>query len=357
METFCTEREWLEIVNRERRWAVIFRILAVLTPAVFTVLCLLTRTGNARVMHGAMLAATAILGGAAIAVYTLQLRPARQERKHLEMLRKEQKTLMEGRLEVTVESFRIPKSVRVRRVILASGKEDERPALLNVDERWVGRMPPDGSKVRLAAVHSYIAGAEICECAAGVKAEPRKVSAVRTFFRGVSAVFPLLVLWAFAVLIFGSFIFYQITDTSPAHKITLYVDGVTVNENQLAELLEKQLPDPIRMVRIHPFSYQMFGTDELKTADLYIIPASRADELSMLFVPLPEEMREGEDLLTIGDEPYGIPVCGAASGYFAYDPAETYYLVFSAASLHLSGNGGASDNRAAEAAEALLSVP
>ena len=212
METFCTEREWLEIVNRERRWTVIFRILAVLTPAVFTVLCLLTRTGNARVMHGAMLAATAILGGAAIAVYTLQLRPARQERKHLEMLRKEQKTLMEGRLEVTVESFRIPKSVRVRRVILASGKEDERPALLNVDERWVDRLPPDGSLVRIAAVHSYIAGAETLEEKPGPKAEGRKVSRARAFFRGVAAVGPLLVLWAFFTVIFGSFVFYQITD-------------------------------------------------------------------------------------------------------------------------------------------------
>ena len=146
------------------------------------------------------------------------------------------------------------------------------------------------------------------------------------------------------VLIFGSFIFYQITDTSPAHKITLYVDGVTVNENQLAELLEKQLPDPIRMVRIHPFSYQMFGTDELKTADLYIIPDSRKEEYRDWFVP---------------DDP-GIPVYDPETGliiageWFRYvsegETAEPWRLYTGAGSAHLE------DGLAAQAAQLLISV-
>ena len=342
MELFCTDGEWNRCKTREKRCTWLFRALAWFTPALFFVLCLFIRTGNTRTIHPVLLIATAVPGAAAIIVWVLFTRPARQELKHLEMLRNGSQDIREGTLTVTRESFRIPKSVRVRRVILETG--EERPSLLNVDERWVGRMPPDGSKVRLAAVHSYIAGAEICECAAGVKAEPRKVSAVRTFFRGVSAAFPLLVLWAFAVLIFGSFIFYQITDTSPAHKITLYVDGVTVNENQLAELLEKQLPDPIRMVRIHPFSYQMFGTDELKTADLYIIPDSRKEEYRDWFVP---------------DDP-GIPVYDPETGliiageWFRYvsegETAEPWRLYTGAGSAHLE------DGLAAQAAQLLISV-
>ena len=344
METFCTEREWLEIVNRERRWTVIFRILAVLTPAVFTVLCLLTRTGNARVMHGAMLAATAILGGAAIAVYTLQLRPARQERKHLEMLRKEQKTLMEGRLEVTVESFRIPKSVRVRRVILASGKEDERPALLNVDERWVDRLPPDGSLVRIAAVHSYIAGAETLEEKPGPKAEGRKVSRARAFFRGVAAVGPLLVLWAFFTVIFGSFVFYQITDTVPARKITLFIDGVTAGEDQLAARLEERLGDPIRMVKIHPFSYMMFGDEELKTADLYILPDSHREQYGEWLAP-------GDEGILMYDPESGAAVAGDTFLYTAGEEAgEVFRLYTGAKSPHLE------DGMARQAAEKLIAI-
>ena len=283
MELFCTDGEWNRCKTREKRCTLLSRTLALITPVLFFVLCFFIRTGNARTMHAVLLIAAGIPGAAAIIVYVLFTRPARQELKHLEMLRSGSQTVLEGTLTITREGFRIPKSVRVRRVILETG--NERPALLNVDERWVGRMPPDGSKVRLAAVHSYIAGAEICESADGVRAEPRKISGVRKFFRGVSAVFPLLVLWAFAVLIFGSFIFYQITDTSPQHKITMYVDGGTVNGDQLAEQLEKELPDTIRMVRIHPFSYQMFGDEELKTADLYIVPDSHREQYRDWFVP------------------------------------------------------------------------
>ena len=342
MELFCTDGEWIRCKNREKRCTRLFRALAWITPALFFVLCLFIRTGNARAMHPVLLIGTAVPGAAAIIVNVLCARPARQELKHLEMLRSGHQDIREGTLTVTRDSFRIPKSVRVRRVILDTG--DERPALLNVDERWVGRMPPDGSKVRLATVHSYIAGAETCEYAGGEKPEPRRVSGVRIFFRGVSAVFPLLVLWAFAVLIFGSFIFYQITDTDPAHKIALYMDGETVNADQLAEQLEKQLPDPIRMVRIHPFSYQMFGADELKAADLYIVPDSRKEEYRDWFVP---------------DDP-GIPVYDPETGlniageWFRYEQTETepepYRLYTGAGSVHLE------DGLAAQAARLLVSV-
>lgn len=342
MELFCTDGEWNRCKAREKRYTRLFRALAWFTPALFFVLCLFIRTCNARTMHPVLLTATAVSGAAAIIIYVLFTRPARQELKHLEMLRNGSQDVREGILTVTRESFRIPKSVRVRRVILETG--EERPALLNVDERWVGRMLPDGSRVRLTTVHSYIAGAEICERADGVKAEPRKVSGIRSFFRGVSAVFPLLVLWAFAVLIFGSFIFYQITDTSPAHKITLYVDGVTVNENQLAEQLEKQLPDPIRMVRIHPFSYQMFGTDELKAADLYIVPDSHREEYRDWFVL-------DDPGVPVYDPETGLVIAGEWFRYVSEDgKAEPWRLYCGAGSAHLE------DGLAAQAAQLLISV-
>ena len=52
------------------------------------------------------------------------------------------------------------------------------------------------------------------------------------------------------------------------------MDGQVRNEAQLAARLEKELPDPVRMVQIHPFSYAMFGSAALKAADLYIVPDS-----------------------------------------------------------------------------------
>ncbi len=342
MELFCTDGEWDRCKTREKRYALLFRALVLAVPALFMILCFFIRTGNARIMHAILLIATAIPGAAAIIVFVLFARPARQELKHLEMLRNGEKTEREGTLTVTRESFRIPKSVRVRRVILETG--EERPVLLNVDERWANRLPPDGTRVRLSTVHSYIAGAESDASPAEAGTDTRKRSRVRSFFRGVSAVFPLLVLWAFAVLIFGSFIFYRITDTSPAHKITVYMDGVTVNEDRLAEQLEKQLPEPVRMVRIHPFSYQMFEDEELKTADLYIVPDSQSAQYQDWFVP----DRPGTPVF---DPETGLVIAG---DWFLYQQegteAEPYRLYLGAGSVHLE------DGLAEKAAELLLSV-
>lgn len=65
MEYFCTDREWLALERLERRRTAAFRILSVLTPILFVTLCLLIRTGNARVMHAVLLAVTGALGGSA----------------------------------------------------------------------------------------------------------------------------------------------------------------------------------------------------------------------------------------------------------------------------------------------------
>ncbi len=342
MEFFCTDGEWSALERRERKRTAAFRVPAVLTPVLFAALCLLTRTGNARVMHAVLLAATGALGGAAVAVYLLLLRPVRQERKHLEMLRKGEKTVLEGRLTVTDDSFRIPRSVRVRRVLLETGGKDERPVMLNVDERWVGRMPQNGSRVRAAAVHSYLAGVETLEAADGRKAAPRKTSRVRSFFRGLSLVTPPLILWLFFTLIFGSFVFYQITDTVPARKITIFMDGAVAGEDQLAARLEQRLEDPIRMVRIHPFSYMMFGDEELKTADLYLLPDSHAEKYRDWLVP-------GDRGILMYDPASGTAVAGDVFLYTeSGEAAEPWRLYLGAASVHLE------DGMAARAAQQLL---
>ena len=160
MELFCTTEECLAAEKRRRRFDLAFRILAGLTPAVFIVLCLLVRTANAGTMHAAMLCTAALLGGAAVTVFILFLQPARRELKHLNMLYSGDRETRTGRMTVTGERFRIPKSVRVCRVVLDRG-EGEREDLLNIDERWEHRLPADGSLVRLTTVHSYIAGLEV----------------------------------------------------------------------------------------------------------------------------------------------------------------------------------------------------
>ena len=364
MESLIDRQEPAKQQKSFRTGTLVFRMLAAATLALFVVLCLLTRTANARTMLWIMFVSMTLLGWTGIVMYAGWVRPARAKARHLETLLSGEPAEHEGVLRLADRPVQIPKSVRVRRVTLegeapVNPAEEPEKIRLNLDENLTCRMPADGSRIRVQAVHGYITAMEVLEeeNSPPEKQGTRVFSGIRRIWHRISAMIPLFVLWAMAVVILGGFVFNLITDTDSGHKIVIYADCDVRNGAELADRLERQLSDPIRMVKIHPFDYEMFETGGIRNADLYIIPAFRADELSMLFVPLPEEMREGEDLLTIGDEPYGIPICGAASAYFAYDPAETYYLVFSAASLHLSGNGGASDNRAAEAAEALLSVP
>ena len=136
----------------------------------------------------------------------------------------------------------------------------------------------------------------------------------------------LIVLVLLVAVIFGSFVFYQITDTDPAHKLTLYVDGEVRNEAQLAALLEKELPEPIRMVQVHPFSYAMFGSDALRAADLYIVPDSEKEQYADWFAP-------GEEALTVCDPGGTVSVAGS---WILYAPGETYRLYIGAYSPHLS---------------------
>ena len=333
MEWFCSEEDRSALKARGKRLTAAFRVLVAAAVIVFIVICLLVRTENAGIMHPVLLIATTLLGWACILVYQLGIRETRTQLGHLDMLLQGEKEFREGRVTLTREAIRIPKSIRIRKVLLDIGEEE--PLSLNLDENWVPRLPPDGSLVRLAATHSYIAGAEVLEKAAGEQAPRRKPARSRK----AAQLVPLLGIWLLAAVIFGSFVFYQITDTDPAHKITIYVDGEVRNEAQLAARLEKELSGAVRMVRIHPFRYAMFGSEALKTADLFIVPDSEKDQFAEWFVP-------GEST-PVYQPGTGLSVAG---NWFIYRAGETYRLYTGAASPHLA------DGLARRAAELLLTM-
>ena len=334
MEWFLTETELSAWKTREKRLTAAFRILVCLTLIIFIVLCLLVRTENAQTMHAGILAVTALLGWICITVYVLGVKEARTQSGHLDMLQKGEKEFRTGRLTLTRDSIQIPKSIRIRKVLLDSGEGD--PARLNLDERWVSRLPRDGSLVRLALVHSYIAGVETLESGSADGGASRRPARIKK----IGQLIPLLGVWLLVAVIFGSFVFYQITDTDPAHKLTLYVDGEVRNEAQLAALLEKELPEPIRMVQVHPFSYAMFGSDALRAADLYIVPDSEKEQYADWFAP-------GEEALTVCDPGGAVSVAGS---WILYTPGETYRLYIGAYSPHLS------DGLARRGAEVLMAL-
>ena len=323
MEWFSVEEELSLLKKRKKLLTVVFAILACAAVIAFIVLCLLVRTENAQTFHWILIAAAVAAGWICISLHVLGIQEARTQAGHLDMLLKGEKEIITGRMTLTRESISIPKSIRIRKVLLDTGEGE--PKRLNLDERWVSRLPADGSLVNLAVTHSYIAGVETLEEASG---ETTGNSASRRQARSwkLKKLLPLLGIWALAAAFFSTFVFYQITDTDPAHKLTLYVDGEVRNEAQLAARLEKELNEPIRMVQVHPFMYFMFGSDVLRAADLYIVPDSDKEQYADWFTP-------GEEGIPVYDPETGVSVAGT---WILYTPEETYRLYIGAGSPHLT---------------------
>ena len=337
MEWFCTDGARAAFRKRERRLSAAFAGTAGLAVATFIALCLMIRTENMNTMHRVLICVTAVMGWACIILYSAGVREARTQLGHLDMLRDGEKKTCEGVLTVTGESIQIPKSIRIRKVLLDTGAEE--PERLNLDEKWVSGMPPDGSRVRLAVSHSYIAGVETLE-AGDAKNGEQGASRRPGRIRKAAKLVPLLGIWAVAAVIFSSFVFYRITDTDAAHKITVYMDGTTARETELAARLEKGLAGQVRMVRIFPFSYAMFGSEALKTADLYIIPDSHLEQYGEWTAP-------GEKSYTVYDPETGVAVAGGTFLYTAGEDPQIYRLYLGAGSPHLQ------DGLARKAAEIL----
>lgn len=176
---------------------------------------------------------------------------------------------------------------------------------------------------------------------------------------------PALILWLmFSALIWG-WIFTLLTDTRAEYKVVLFADAPIPSETALAAALEETMPEGIRMVKAHPFSYAMFDGQALASADLYVASASGAEQHLSWFRPLPPGF-ESEGCLTLDGTAYGVPVrradgSVAAKAYVDYAgsdaPDEEFYLFFGSSSLHISDNEGALDDAAVSCALRFLSLP
>ena len=177
--------------------------------------------------------------------------------------------------------------------------------------------------------------------------------------RRIFSRFYLYVLWLFAAFLFCGLVFSRLGDTDPAHKVTLYADVPAMRDTALAAELEREMPEGIRMVKVHPFSYAMFDTDDLLGADLYILPESRVEEYA-------------DSLRSIGGAPFdaaggcfregelwGVRVWdaankeGIAADFIDY-PDEDCWLFFNKDSQHIRSLNGEGDDAAVEIAQTLL---
>ncbi len=152
---------------------------------------------------------------------------------------------------------------------------------------------------------------------------------------------PMFVLWLMASALIWGWIFTYVTDTVPAKKVTVYCRVPAVQDTALAAELEKNMPEGLRMVKVHNFSYVMFDKDTFDRGDIFIVPASEEADFVADLLPL-----EGEQGTKVFDASSGE---GAASEYIQYGE-EDYYLYLGSGSVHLE------DGAARAVAEEILAL-
>ena len=147
----------------------------------------------------------------------------------------------------------------------------------------------------------------------------------------------IFVLWAMLSAMLWAWIFTFVTDTTPDKKVTVYCHVPEIKSTELAIRLEENMPDGLKMIKVHSFDYVMFNIEAIDKGDIYIIPASETEQFA-------------DDLAGDGVKVYDCAEgTGIAKEFIGYGE-EDYYLFLGAGSVHLE------DGKALEVAEELLKI-
>ncbi len=161
------------------------------------------------------------------------------------------------------------------------------------------------------------------------------------FLKNVFSQLHTFVLWLLASALFWGWIFTIVTDTSPEKKVTVYCRVPAIQDTALAAALEEDMPEGLRMIKVHSFEYVMFGTDEFDRGDVFIVPASEEADFVKDLLPV-----EGGQPAKVYDAAAGE---GAATEYIQYGD-EDYYMYLGSGSVHLE------DGAALAVARAILAM-
>ena len=166
----------------------------------------------------------------------------------------------------------------------------------------------------------------------------------------------LYLLWLLASALIWGVVFSILTDAPPEKKVTVFIDAADCRDLALREELEKTMPEGLRMIEVHPFSYVMFNEKTLLDADLYIVPESSVEDYRESFLLFPDAV-PAQDLQEGGVRVYDASSGeSAAASYIRYDPAENYYLFFGVNSPHAAALSGRGDDAALAVADRLLQL-
>ena len=160
--------------------------------------------------------------------------------------------------------------------------------------------------------------------------------------------------WIIISTLVWSWLFNIATDTSAQKKITVFVEAEEVSDNAFAVYLESVMPEKLKMVKVHPFSYAMFDEYTLTHADIYIVKADEAEKYIESFAPI-ENREDGKEYFEYDGKTYGIKIYDAATGrgsekeYITYSDCD-YYLFYGVNSVHIGEINGSDDEYAFDAA-------
>ena len=331
-------REVFERQEKQNRiWKTVLIAIAAAAVIAEIILFVLTNTKNQQVTIYWIIGVAVVTGWIIIYFNVFRRGVISREAQHAENMLTGEREELEGTLKLSDEVLRIKKSITIRKAELYNADGRHR---LNVHVDRAALLPE--GKVRVWTVSNYIAAFEAPE-----GYEPSGKAPKKKHFRFLRNVFSQLhsfAAWAIVAAIFTGWIFTNVTDTKAAKKVEIFVNAYEMENMELRLELEENLPEGIRMIKVHRFTEALFGDRTFLNADIYIVRASDVEELRDAF--------SGEGI-KVYDAETGR---GAADGFISYwvpgAESEDYYLFYGINSLHT----GKQDTAAFYVAERFMEI-
>lgn len=331
-------REVFERQEKQNRiWKTVLIAIAAAAVIAEIILFVLTNTKNQQVTIYWIIGVAVVTGWIIIYFNVFRRGVISREAQHAENMLTGEREELEGTLKLSDEVLRIKKSITIRKAELYNADGRHR---LNVHVDRAALLPE--GKVRVWTVSNYIAAFEAPERYEPSGKAPKKKHF--RFLRNVLSQLHSFAAWAIVAAIFTGWIFTNVTDTKAANKVEIFINAYETENMELRLELEENLPEGIRMIKVHRFTEALFGDRTFLNADIYIVRASDVEELRDAF--------SGEGI-KVYDAETGR---GAADGFISYwvpgAESEDYYLFYGINSLHT----GKQDTAAFYVAERFMEI-
>ena len=169
------------------------------------------------------------------------------------------------------------------------------------------------------------------------------------------------VLWALISFLLWAWVFTFLTDTARKNKVVIYSGVPGLFTGELEQELSKALPDGIKMIKVHSFSYAMFDTSDAEKADIYLLTPEEVSDFESVILPFEETKADSieKDGKALGQMLCSPDHAGVrAADFFEQGviPEEGVCLCYSSGSVHVGEMNGSDDAAAVLVAEKLFEL-